>query len=422
MESDDHAHTEPQHPGNLAGDEPAQAPGYAQPPPQQPYSAPPPSYPQPYSPPPAGYAQPPPPVQYYPAPFAPPAGKPSHAGLVLLIIGLIVVLILAALGGGALVANASLSSTYSPERAVTDYLAAQKKGDTSFMIANANYLKGDGSFSQYFDQNGLDAMMALPQNSDISNVKVSTATVVDSNTSSVSASMTWAGHQVTRAFTVHKDLTRVHYSLYHSWLVDIPSLSIHVTLPKQPGAIAVDGIPLPTDASSDIQVIQGFHKVTMAAGGLYDAASADADGIATAPSVAFAGKISATATAAAGAAVKKSFVTCTATVHQVGTQCLNHLYHSPNQPGFLYFFNLPGYGQVYYTTYEWALTSDPTKGMKLVVSADAGKVTASGVCGFTMTIDGSRTYRFKGTWHGTLTQSGATFGYDLIFDCLKSKA
>ena len=67
-------------------------------------------------------------MQYYPAPFALPAGKPSHTGRVLLIIGLIVVLILAALGGGAFVANASLSSTYSPERAVTDYLAAQKKG------------------------------------------------------------------------------------------------------------------------------------------------------------------------------------------------------------------------------------------------------------------------------------------------------
>jgi inosine/xanthosine triphosphate pyrophosphatase family protein len=39
-----------------------------------------------------------------------------------------------------------------------------------------------------------------------------------------------------------------------------------------------------------------------------------------------------------------------------------------------------------------------------------------------MTIDGSKKYLFKGTWHGTLTRSGATFGYDLLFDCLKSKA
>lgn len=361
-------------------------------------------------------------MPYYPAPFTPPAAKPSHTGRVLLIIGLLVVLILAAVSGGALVANALLSSTFSPERAVTDYLVAQKKGDTSFMIANANYLKGDGSFSQYFDQNALDAMMAFPQNSDVSNVKVSTAAVVDSNTSSVSASMTWAGHQVTRSFTVHKDLTRVHSLLYYSWLIDIPSLSIHLTLPKQPGAIAVDGIPLPTDATSDIQVIQGFHKVTMAAGGLYNAASADADGIATAPSVVFAGKISAAATAAAAAAVKKAFGTCTATDHQVGKECLNHLYHAPNTPGLIYFFTLPGYGQVFYTSHEWALTSDPTKGMRLVVGADAGKVAASGVCGFTLTIDGSKKYLLKGTWHGTLTRSGATFGYDLLFDCLKSKA
>jgi archaellum component FlaF (FlaF/FlaG flagellin family) len=411
VETEDPGHIEPPGPGNVGGEEPAQTPGYAQPQP-----------PQPEPPQAAGYAQPAAPLQYYQAPIAPPVAKPSHTVRTLLIIALIVGLILGALGGGAFFASASLSSTYSPERAVTDYLAAQKKGDTRFMIANANYLRGDGSFSQYFDRNGLAAMMAFPQNSDISNVKVATATEVDSNTRSVGVSMTWAGHQVTRSFTVHKDLTRVHFSFYYSWLVDIPSASIHLKLPNQPGEVAVDGIPVPADATSDIQVIQGFHKVTVAANGLYDAASADADGIDTAPNVILAGNISSTATTSAAAAVKKAFGTCTATDHQVGTQCLKHLYHAPTQPGFIYYFDLPGYGQVDYTTYEWALTSDPTKGMKLVVEPDPGKVTAGGACAFTMTIDGSKTYRFKGTWSGTLTQAGATFGYDLLFDCLKSKA
>ena len=69
-----------------------------------------------------------------------------------------------------------------------------------------------------------------------------------------------------------------------------------------------------------------------------------------------------------------------------------------------------------------SLTSDPTKNMKLSVSADSGKVAASGTCAYTMTIDGSRKYNFKGTWTATLTMSSGTFGYDLVYDCQKSKA
>jgi archaellum component FlaF (FlaF/FlaG flagellin family) len=349
----------------------------------------------------------------------PPPAQRRRTGRTLLIIGVILILLIVVLAGAAIGANASLSATYNPQRAITDYLAAQKRGDVGFMVANANFLKGDGSYSQYFDRGGLSAMLAYPQNTDITNVKVASSTVVDSNTQTVHVTMTWAGHQVVQAFTMHKDLARVHYNFFYSWRVDIPFTSIHVTLPNQPGHIAVDGLTLPQGALSDIQVMQGFHKVTMSATDLSDAASADADGIAGSPIVVFPTKISAGALAAAKSTIKGSFPMCNAGTYR---DCLNHTYYAPNKPGFVYFLTLPGYGDVFFTKYVYTLTRDPTLNMKIAIGAVAEQVTVSGVCAYTMTIDGSRHLYFKGTWDGTLTMGGGSFGYDLFYDCHKSKA
>ncbi|HEY8839093.1 MAG TPA: hypothetical protein VIO80_00325 [Candidatus Dormibacteraeota bacterium] len=385
---------------------------------QPPVASPPPVYAQPvYSPPPA-YAAPP---QYAPYQAAPPPAKRSHTGRNLLIIGLVLVLLLAAGGVGAVVANATLSSTYSAGKTVTDYLAAQKSGNTAFMLANANYLRGDGSYSQYFEAGGLNAMLAIAQNTDIQDVKIASTTVTDANTSTVNVTMTWAGHHVVRAYTVHRDLTRVHYNFYNSWRIDIPFASINLKLPTQPGSIAVDGLTLPQGALADIQVIQGFHKVTMDSTDLYDKVSADADTIDGGTAVVFASVISPTATAAAKSTIKKAFNTCDKATN-ARQDCLNHTYHAPVRANTVFYFDLPGYGQVYYTTFVLTLTSDPTKNMKLVVSADSGKVAASGSCAYTMTVDGSKKYNLKGSWTATLTDSAGSFGYDLIYDCEKSKA
>jgi hypothetical protein len=357
-----------------------------------------------------------------PAPMAyqPPA-KPRRTGRTLLVIGLIVVLVLAALGAGAVFVNASLAATYSPEKTVTDYLAAQKRGDSAFMAANANYLRGDGSYSQYFDKSEVAAMVAYPENIDISDVKVGTAVPIDSASSNVDVSMTWHGHQVHRAFTVHKDPTRVHYSFYNSWRIDIPYASIHLTLPNQAGTVSVDGLPIPAAAVGDLQVIEGFHKVTMNATDLYDGASADADGITGFATVAFASTISPTALAAAKDTIRKAFKACDKAT-SADKACLGRTYYAPNEANTLYFFTLPGYGDVFYTRYVITLTSDPTVNMKVTVEADGGKVSTSGACGFTWTIDGTRKYKFKGTWRATLTMSGGDFGYDFFYSCMKSKA
>ena len=382
--------------------------------PQQVYFAPP-----AYTPPPA-YA--PPPQGYTPYPAYPPPAKPRRTGRLLLIIGVIVVLLIGAGSAGAVLANASLTSTYSAERTVSDYLAAQKGGNSAYMLVNANYLRGDGSYSQYFEAGGLDAMLAIPQNKDITNVNVASTTVVDSNTRTVNVTMTWAGHHVVRAFTVHRDPDRVHFGFYNSWRIDIPFAVITVTLPNQAGSIAVDGLTLPQGAIKDIQVIQGFHKVTMGSTDLYASASQDADTIDGGATVVLPSKISATALAAAKSAVKKAFNLCDAATN-ADKACLGHTYYAPNQANTIYFFNtLPGYAEIDYTKYVLSLTSDPTTNMKLIVGSQAGKIDATGVCAFTLTVDGTRKYTFKGTWAATLTMSGGSVGYNLNYNCLKSKA
>jgi hypothetical protein len=338
-----------------------------------------------------------------------------------LIIGLIVVLLIAAGGAGAVLANATLTATYSAEQTVTDYFAAQKAGNLAYMTANANYLRGDGSYSQYFEAGGLSGMLALPQNTDIQNVKVASTTVVDANTRTVNVTMTWDGHHLVRAYTVHRDLARVHYGFYNSWRIDIPFATITMTLPNQPGGIDVDGLTLPQGAIKDIQVVQGFHKVTMASTVLYDSLSADADTIDGGTAVVFSSAVSPKAIAAAAAAIKKAFNNCEP-ARNAEKACLGRTYYAANQPGFIYFLNLPGYGEVQYTRYVLSLTSDPSKNMKLVVSADAGKVAASGTCAYTMTVDGARKYTLKGPWTATLTMANGSFGWNLVYACLKSKA
>lgn len=402
---------EPGSSGNVGGE--AQ-PGIAPSPAAYPIYSPPPAYGPPTQVPQAYYA---------PYPVAPPPAKPRHTGRLLMIIGLVLVLLIAAGGAAAVLANASFASTYSAERTITDYFAAQKSGNTAYMLANANYLRGDGSYSEYFDAGGLSAMLAIPQNTDIQNVRVASTTVVDTNTSTVNVALTWAGHQVVQAYTVHRDLARVHYNFYNSWRIDIPFASINVTLPNQPGSISVDGLTLPQGAIKDIQVIEGFHKVTMDGTDVYDKASADADAIASGATVTFASTIGTTALASVRNVIKKAFNVCDKAT-SARQDCLGHTYYAPNAANTIYFFtNLPGYGQVEYSRFMLALTSDPTKAMKLVVSADAGKMAASGACAFTLTVDGSRKYNFKGTWSATITFSAGTFDYSSISgDCMKSKA
>jgi hypothetical protein len=333
--------------------------------------------------------------------------------LVVLAVALLEILVL---GGGGVGEYELRSSYYSPERAVTDYFAAQGRGDVSGMMANATFQQGANV--EFFRQPGIASMMAIAQNKDVRNVKLVSTHAIDGTTQAVAVSLTWAGQQHTQTYTVRKDNSRFRDLIYRSWRIVVPFVTIHITLPNQPGPIQVDGITPATTDVSTIQAVEGYHSVTMNANAFYDRTSQVVDGVDGTPSAAFAPAVSSGAIAMAAAAVKLAFPNCDATAYP---GCLNHTYSAPND-GRRYYFDLPGYGQVFWSTYRVTMVGDPTSDMKLVVPTDAGKVNASGTCTVTVTFDGNGTYNLAGPWTATLTFEAGQFSADLSSNCWASKA
>jgi hypothetical protein len=320
------------------------------------------------------------------------------------------------LGGGSLAAYELHSSMYSPERAVTEYFAAQSRGDVTGIMANATFQPG--SDLEFFNQAAITSMMALPQNKDVHNVKVASSRAIDATLQSVSVSMIWGGQHRNQTYAVRKDNSRYRDLVFRSWRIVIPFVTIHITLPNQPGPIQVDGITPAASDVSTIQAVDGYHRVTMSANDFYDRASQVVDGVDSPPTAEFAPAVSSGAVAMAAAAVKLAFPNCDAAVY---TGCLNHTYSAAND-GRMWFFDLPVYGRVFWTTYRVTLVGDPTSDIKLVVPPDAGKVNASGTCTVTVTFDGTRNYNLAGPWTATLTPDSGRFVADLASDCWANKA
>jgi hypothetical protein len=314
-------------------------------------------------------------------------------------------------------ANASLSKTYSAREAVLNYFAALTHRDANGMLANATFLKGEGSYSYLFGKAALQEMLKLPANSDIHNVSVTSVRELDAASSSVTVSMSRSGKERTETLTVRKDPGDVHWLVYHSWRVEIPSTLIQVTLPSQAGLVSLDGITAPPANQKAIQAIPGFHRVTMAGTTLLDSASQDVDAIDPPASVTLAGTIRASALDAAKKAVRNGMNSCDATKYD---GCFNHTYSAPDR-NFTWYFKLPGYGNISYTKYVNSLTNDQTAGMTVTVQADTGKVSVSGTCATSVTVDGSRQYKLKGDFSGTLTWAGDGFDSDLTWNCEKAK-
>jgi hypothetical protein len=341
------------------------------------------------------------------------AGRPHNPWLVVVAAALLEILVL---GGGGVAGYALRSSTYSPERAVTDYFAAQSRGDVSGMMANATFLQG--SNPEFFRQAGIASMMDLAQNKDVRNVKLVSSHAIDATTQAVVVSMTWAGTQRSRKYTVRKDNSEFRDLIYRSWRIMIPFVTIDITLPNQPGPIQVDGITPAASNVSTIQAVEGYHSITMNANAFYDRISQVVDGVDGTPAATFAPAVSSGVIAMAAAAVKLAFPNCDPSV---STGCLNHTYTAPND-GQRWFFDLPGYGQVFWSTYRVTLVGDPTSDIKLVVPADAGKVNASGTCTVTVTFDGTSNDNLAGPWTATLTLDNGQFTADLASNCWANKA
>jgi hypothetical protein len=59
--------------------------------------------------------------------------------------------------------------------------------------------------------------------------------------------------------------------------------------------------------------------------------------------------------------------------------------------------------------------------MELTVTTQPGIVVAIGSCKATLTLDGSRTYRFRGYWTAKLTWSSGTFVAGLTDYCFETR-
>ena len=336
----------------------------------------------------------------------------------LVIVALVLAVFLASLGTSIYLVSDSLSQAYSPERALTDYFAAEARGDAKGMESNATFLHGDSSSAGMFGEKALVAMVAVKANQDLKNVQIRSTRVIDDATRNVTVSMVWHGTQRTSTYTVRKDRAHAHYFIYHSWRVDIPDVTITLDLPLQPGPVLLDALPVYAPASSAIQTIQGFHQVTMGGNFLYDGSTQLVDGSAASASATFPGQLSVAATAAVAAGVKAGFSNCDPAIYL----CYAHTYNSPGQAGLIYSITLPGYGDVTYNSYTVSMTSDPTATMTVLVSDQAGIVNVSGPCADTWTVDGSRKYNLKGNFTGALTWSNGAFVASLTWNCETSQA
>jgi hypothetical protein len=314
----------------------------------------------------------------------------------------------------------TLVAQYSPQRAVANYFNAQARGDGDTMMSNAILLRGDGSHDRFFDSNALKAMLAIDQNRQLSQVKILSADEVDQTTSDVQVSLVWGGTARTKTYRVLLDPSRTHYQFYHPWRIQIPYVTVHVTLPKQPGALRIDELDAPP-AETGIQLIEGYHSVALGATDFYDPASQVVAGFDSDVSATFEGKLTSLAVASAKAAVNRSFVLCPS-----GSDCLGRTYYVHQKPGYItteYWNNLPGYKEIDASNmWKWSLSGDPTAGIVLMVANEANIVNTSGSCGMTLTVDGSKKYRFKGTWTAKLTWTSSGFVADLIDDCIQAKA
>jgi hypothetical protein len=345
---------------------------------------------------------------------AAPRAKPSRRTLMLALLaaGLLI------LGIGAFVANSVLSESYSARRAVQDYFNAQSHRNVDGMLANATFLRGEGSYGVFFDKTMLEGMMQLPANSAISNLQITSVRDADSDTKSISVSLTWNGTKRDETLAVRKDTSRMHWLFYPSWRVQIPFSTIDVGLPNQAGRISIDGVDTPPGANqAELETIMGYHLVAMAGTDILDSASQTVGALSPDASVTFEAKLNAAALDSAKNAIVDAFNNCDPAKYD---DCINHTYKAPDS-NYIYYFDAPGYGQINYASYRYAILGDPTTGMKLTVEKDTGKVSVSGSCARSLTVDGSRHYSFKGTYTGTLTWEDGGFNSDIYGDCEAQK-
>ena len=316
--------------------------------------------------------------------------------------------------GAAIGANVVLAGAYSPQKALSDYLRAQGRGDVNGMWANGVFQGGEGAYHVFFSRDALAAMMSDPRNTLVSRVNVTSTRQLDGTTDIVTASLDWYGSPRSIDFRVVKDTSRMHWFLYPSWRVVAPTGTINFTYPNQGGAITIDGVPLPDSSDSAIAVIGGEHHATMAATDIVagETHTVDVSLPSSAVSVEFHDVLTPAGAKAAADSVKQAFVSCDAAKYE---RCVNHTYRAPND-GNLYFFVAPDGSHVFYTHYTVSLVGDPTANMTTTFDSADGQVSVTGAC-TTRIATGARNVDHAGQFDGKLTWNGSGFDSDLNWSC-----
>lgn len=318
------------------------------------------------------------------------------------------------LGGAAIGANLVLAGTYSPQRALSDYLRAQSRGDVDGMWQNGTFQGGEGAYHVFFTRDALAAMIRDPRNTDISRVAVTSARQLDSNTELVTASLYWYGSRRSIDFRVVKDTSRMHWLLYPTWRVVAPTGTINFTFPNQGGSITIDGLLLPDSSGSAIAVISGEHQAAMTATDIVagETHTVDVSLPSSSASVEFHDALAPAASKAAADSVMQAFASCDAAKD---LHCPNHSYSAPND-GNLYFFVAPDGSRVFYTHYTVSLVGDPTAGMATTFEPQDGHLSVTGAC-TTRVATGARNVDHAGHFDGKLIWNGSGFDSDLSWTC-----
>jgi hypothetical protein len=332
------------------------------------------------------------------------------------LIALIIVLVLVA--AGALVLNVLLSSAYSPQSAVRDYFAAQQRGDAAAMWANARYVHPDGAYGAFFDRTALAAMMKVKANANLRNLRVGRFDTVDSSSKVVTVSMTWNGQQISQPFRVREDSGDVHWLLYPSWKIDIPSREVRLGLPYQAAPISLDGIAAPQSSQNVFDAIMGFHNVMMDASSLLKSQQVLVDARQEPASATVPGTLQDARLADIRKGIRDSLEACDPARYQ---DCVNHTYSAPDR-NYVWIFMVPGTGNVDWTTYRYTERGDLGADVSVTIEAADGLVDVQGTCAETLTINGTRTFALKGDYGGTMRWDGNAFTADTLgFDCARDK-
>lgn len=316
--------------------------------------------------------------------------------------------------GGGLVSNLVLSGTYSPQRAVMDYLTAQSHGDVDTMWQNGVFTGGEGSYHVFFTKDALAAMMKDSSNRQVSSPRVTSLRQVDGNTEIATVSVNWYGSNRTIDLRVVKDTSHTHWLFYPSWRVVAPTSTINFTYPSQGGEITIDGIPLADSSGSAIEVISGRHRVVMASTDIVaeSAQTANVSLPSDTGSVELSDVLTPAAAQAAADAVRHAFASCDVAKDE---GCPNHRYTAPND-GARYFVTAPDGSRVFYTSYIISIVGDPTATMKTVFEAEDGHLTVSGACTTRFTAD-TRSFDHNGTFSAKLSWNGTGFDPDMTWTC-----